>query len=318
MLAVPGARAQTKSAAAEQELREAVQKYMAGYGSNTVEGYFQNYAPDITMWWPNGVRMARESYHKTWTDTLAGGNTVVSAVADDVRIHAAPSGDAGVASFVWKISRKNGNPVRSRHLGDILQARRDVADRAHAVQPHGTAARWARRWPGTGSRSGRGAGTRRRTRRPGAARSGSAASFRGAAAGLDRRGTRGSEDDCGSQPRVRRERSGRIFFALRAGSDRVGVPAAASIARHTKGVDGVVQKTGGLASAESSDVRVQVSPGGDLAVASHLLKVTRKNPGPEWPEKVTYEVSPTLIKRNGAWTIVHIHVQIVPEPRPAA
>jgi hypothetical protein len=38
---------------------------MVGYASNTVEGYFQNYAPDITMWWPNGVRMARETYHQT-------------------------------------------------------------------------------------------------------------------------------------------------------------------------------------------------------------------------------------------------------------
>ena len=42
-----------------------------------------------------------------------------------------------------------------------------------------------------------------------------------------------------------------------------------------------VKTTGGLASAENSDLRIQVSPGGDLAVASYLLKVARKNPGTE-------------------------------------
>src|SRR6185295_476590 len=110
ILAASSAGAQSSQAATEQELRDAVNKYVAGYASNTVEGYFANYANDITYWWPNGLRQQREAYHKTWTDTLAGGNTVVSAVAEDVLVHAAPAGDAGVASFMWKISRKNGAP----------------------------------------------------------------------------------------------------------------------------------------------------------------------------------------------------------------
>ena len=109
VLVASSAWAQT-AASAEQEIREAVKQYMAGYASNTVEGYFKNYAPDVTMWWPNGLRQQRDAYHKTWTDTLAGGNTVVSAVAEDVLVRAAPAGDAGVASFMWNISRKNGAP----------------------------------------------------------------------------------------------------------------------------------------------------------------------------------------------------------------
>ena len=120
-LAASGAAAQTPSAA-EQEIRDAVRKYIAGYASNTVEGYFENYAPDVTMWWPNGLRQQREAYHKTWTDTLAGGNTVVSAVADDVLVRTAPAGDAGVASFMWKISRKNGAPYDPPDVNHVVQA----------------------------------------------------------------------------------------------------------------------------------------------------------------------------------------------------
>ena len=109
-LTASSAAAQSSKAATEQQLRDAVKKYMAGYASNTVEGYFDNYAADVTYWWPNGLRQQRDAYHKTWTDTLASGNTVLSAEAEDVRVHAAPAGDAGVASFIWKISRKNGDP----------------------------------------------------------------------------------------------------------------------------------------------------------------------------------------------------------------
>jgi ketosteroid isomerase-like protein len=78
-----------------------------------------------------------------------------------------------------------------------------------------------------------------------------------------------------------------------------------------------VANTGGLASAENDDLHIQVAPHGDLAVASYLLKVTRKNPGENRPPNVSYEMSPTLIKRDGKWQIVHLHFQVVP-PRPAA
>ncbi len=74
-----------------------------------------------------------------------------------------------------------------------------------------------------------------------------------------------------------------------------------------------IESTGGLASAENTDVQVAVSPSGDLASASYLLSVTRANPG-DAPPAVTYQMSPTLVKRSGSWTIVHLHFQVVPEP----
>ncbi len=74
-----------------------------------------------------------------------------------------------------------------------------------------------------------------------------------------------------------------------------------------------IESTGGLASAENTDVQVAVSPSGDMASASYVLSVTRANPG-DAPPAVTYQMSPTLVKRNGGWTIVHLHFQIVPAP----
>ena len=90
VLVASSAQAQTATAA-EQEVRAAVEAHVAGYASNTVEGYFERYANDITIWWPSGQRLARETYRQDWTKTLADGNLVVSAVTDDVRVHMAPS-----------------------------------------------------------------------------------------------------------------------------------------------------------------------------------------------------------------------------------
>ena len=106
LMAAPG---QAQTATAEQELRAAVEAHVAGYASNTVEGYFERYAHDVTIWWPSGVRFARETYWQQWTKTLADGNLVESAETDDVQVHIAPSGDSGIASFLWRISRAGGN-----------------------------------------------------------------------------------------------------------------------------------------------------------------------------------------------------------------
>jgi ketosteroid isomerase-like protein len=77
-----------------------------------------------------------------------------------------------------------------------------------------------------------------------------------------------------------------------------------------------VKTTGGLKSAEPDDLRIQVAPEGDLAVASYVLKVTRNNPSETRPANVMYQMSPTLIKRSGKWQIVHLHFQTVPQPQP--
>ena len=60
LLVASGLLAAQTARGAEQDIREAVRKYIAGYASNTVDGYFDHYAPDVTMWWPNGLRQERE------------------------------------------------------------------------------------------------------------------------------------------------------------------------------------------------------------------------------------------------------------------
>ena len=304
-LVAPSAWAQT-SASAEQEIRDAVRQYMAGYASNTVEGYFKNYAPDVTMWWPNGLRQQRDAYHKTWTDTLAGGNTVVSAVADDVLVRTAPAGDAGVASFIWNISRKNGAPYALQtsttwfKRGGRWQIVHMHFNRVAPPGGRGTQAQ------GGGAGAGRGAqaAPAPAPAAPPLPTSGPGKEVRDAVTKLTQ--TYGANDIDG-------------YFSFYAPDLTWWGPGGRSDKEsYHKMWTESVKTTGGLASAENSDLRIQVSPGGDLAVASYLLKVVRRNPGANRGPNVTYEMSPTLIKRGGNWTIVHLHFQVVPEPTPAS
>jgi ketosteroid isomerase-like protein len=305
VLAVSSAKAQPAKAATEQELRDAVNKYMAGYGSNTVEGYFANYANDVTYWWPNGLRQQRDAYHKMWSDTLAGGNTVTSSAAEDVRVHAAPAGDAGVASFIWKISRKNGDPYALQT--STTWFKRDgrwqiVHMHFNRVAPPG--GRGAPTPQGGGGNRGAQAPPANPPAAPALPTSGAGKEVRDAIAKLTE--TYGSNDLDG-------------YFSIYAPDLTWWGPGGRSDKEsYRKSWTDSVRSTGGLASAENEDLRIQVAPHGDLAVASYLLKVTRKNPGDNRPANVTYEMSPTLIKRDGKWQIVHLHFQVVPPPRPAS
>ncbi len=307
VLVVSGVEAQPSKAGTEQELRDSVNKYMAGYASNTVEGYFANYANDVTYWWPNGLRQQRDAYYKTWTDTLAGGNTVTSAAAEDVRVHAAPAGDAGVASFIWRISRKNGDPYALQT--STTWFKRDgrwqiVHMHFNRMAPPGDRSTP----PGQGAAA---AGVRAPQAPPPTAppapplpTSGPGKEVRDVIAKLTQ--TYGSNDIDG-------------YFSIYAPDLTWWGPGGRSDKEsyRTSWTESV-KTTGGLASAENEDLRIQVAPHGDLAVASYLLKVTRKNPGDNRPANVTYEMSPTLIKRDGRWQIVHLHFQTVPPPRPAS
>jgi ketosteroid isomerase-like protein len=298
--------AQTTKAATEQQLRDLVNKYMAGYASNTVEGYFDNYANDVTYWWPNGLRQQREAYHKSWTETLASGNTVVSAEAEDVRVHAAPAGDAGVASFIWKISRKTGDPYALQT--STTWFKRDGKWQIVHMHFNRVAAAGGRATPPAGGAGGRGRGAQTPAPPPPAPpapplpTSGPGQEVRDAIANLT--AAYGAND-------IERYFSGYApeltWWGPGGRSDKES---------YRKSWTESVKNTGGLASAENEDLRIQVAPHGDLAVASYLLKVTRKNPGADRPPNVAYEMSPTLIKRDGKWQIVHLHFQVVP-PRPA-
>jgi ketosteroid isomerase-like protein len=296
VLAVPAVLAQDN---AQRELRQAVEKYMTGYASNTVEGYFDNYAKDITFWWPNGLRQTREAYYKTWADGLArGNNNVKSAVAEDVRIHAAPSGEAGVASFLWKIERAMGEPYALQTSATYFKRN----GKWEIVHMHFNRVAPPAARPGQAG-GGSGAPAARRPSPPAPSASGpdtEVSEVRDVIATLTR--TYGSNDIEG-------------YFALYAPHLTWWGPGGRNDkASYYKSWTESVQKTGGLAGAETDDLRIQVAPKGDLAVASYLLKVTRKNPGENRPPTVTYQMSPTMIKRGGKWEIVHLHFQVVPPP----
>jgi ketosteroid isomerase-like protein len=81
-----------------------------------------------------------------------------------------------------------------------------------------------------------------------------------------------------------------------------------------------VARSGGLAGSKVSDLRVQVSPQGDAAIASYRLDVVRKNPAPDAtpprPANIAYEMTAALFKRGNDWKIVHFHYQTIPPPRP--
>jgi ketosteroid isomerase-like protein len=314
-LAASGAGAQTSSAGAEQEIREAVKQYMAGYASNTVEGYFKNYANDVTMWWPNGLRQQREAYHKTWTDTLAGGNTVVSAVAEDVLVRVAPAGDAGVASFLWNISRQNGAPYALQT--STTWFKRD--GRWQIVHMHfNRVAAPAQQRP-AGSPGAPNAPAAPRPANAAAASNAPAPTSVAAPASADTPAQRDVRAAVTKLTETYAANDIEGYFSFYAPDLTWWGPGGRSDKEsYHKMWTESVKTTGGLASAENSDLRIQVSPGGDLAVASYLLKVARRNPGPNRSANITYEMSPTLIKRGGAWKIVHLHFQIVPEPRPAS
>ena len=74
-----------------------------------------------------------------------------------------------------------------------------------------------------------------------------------------------------------------------------------------------IETTGGLTAAANSDVQIAVAPSGEMAVASYLLSATRANPGDAAPT-VYYQMSLTMVKRDGGWTIVHTHFQGAPAP----
>ena len=297
------AAAQSSKAATEQQLRDAVNKYMAGYASNTVEGYFDNYAADVTYWWPNGLRQQRDAYHKTWTDTLASGNTVLSAEAEDVRVHAAPAGDAGVASFIWKIGRKNGDPYALQT--STTWFKRDGKWQIVHMHFNRVAAPGGRGQAAAGGAGRQGAQTPPPAPPPAPPlpTSGPGKEVRDLITKMTQ--AYGSNDIetyfAGDAPEL-------TWWGPGGRSDKES---------YHKMWSESVASTGGLAAAEIEDLRIQVAPHGDLAVASYLLKVTRKNPGENRPLNVAYEMSPTLIKRDGKWQVVHLHFQVVP-PRPAA
>jgi ketosteroid isomerase-like protein len=67
-----------------------------------------------------------------------------------------------------------------------------------------------------------------------------------------------------------------------------------------------------LEAAQTSDMHIQVGPGGDSAIASYVLHVrTHLKDG-----KVTnedFQESDVFFKRSGAWKVVHLHYSPAPK-----
>jgi len=69
-----------------------------------------------------------------------------------------------------------------------------------------------------------------------------------------------------------------------------------------------------MEAAEISDLRVQVGPSGDTAVASYMLHVkSRTAKGEESDED--FQESDVFFKRDGAWKIVHLHYSPAPKKK---
>ncbi|MEZ5291327.1 MAG: nuclear transport factor 2 family protein [Vicinamibacterales bacterium] len=67
-----------------------------------------------------------------------------------------------------------------------------------------------------------------------------------------------------------------------------------------------IQSGAGNQKVEVRDLRVQLSPSADAAVATYILRVTFRTAKGEVSTEDNQETD-VLFKRNGAWTIVHVN-----------
>jgi len=80
----------------------------------------------------------------------------------------------------------------------------------------------------------------------------------------------------------------------------------AELAGYKKSWHELIQGGGGVEKNTLSDIRIQVSPGGDAAVATYVVDVvTRAADGKKTKERA-YETD-VWYKRDGKWKIVHLH-----------
>ena len=83
----------------EQEARDFVQSLTDAYLANDVAAYMAHYAMDLTWWGPGG-RGSWDAYNDSWTEYVATTGGVAGTEISDVQVHALPSGEAAVASYL--------------------------------------------------------------------------------------------------------------------------------------------------------------------------------------------------------------------------
>lgn len=80
----------------------------------------------------------------------------------------------------------------------------------------------------------------------------------------------------------------------------------ASLEDYKKSWYGLIESGGGVEKNELSDIRIQVGPSGDTAVATYRVDVvTRAGDGTKTTERA-WETD-VWFKRDGEWKIVHLH-----------
>ena len=77
-----------------------------------------------------------------------------------------------------------------------------------------------------------------------------------------------------------------------------------------------IKSGGAILSFKDKDMRVQVSPKGDAAVASYLADVVTRTPG-KGDVKTSYSETDVWFLRHGEWKIVEIHYSENPKVEPA-
>lgn len=88
-----------------QELIQAqVQRCLAAYRANDLAAYFGCIADDATVMIGGKGRANKAMYQAVWRPVVEAGGGVVDAEVEDLQVRAAPSGDAGVATFFLNVS----------------------------------------------------------------------------------------------------------------------------------------------------------------------------------------------------------------------
>jgi uncharacterized protein (TIGR02246 family) len=80
----------------------------------------------------------------------------------------------------------------------------------------------------------------------------------------------------------------------------------AGLADYKKSWYALIEGGGGVEKNDLSDLRVQVSPGGDAAVATYVVDVVTRGVDGARTKEQAYETD-VWYKRDGRWKIVHLH-----------
>lgn len=88
----------------DKEIETQVRKTLAAYQANDLDTYFGVMAEDATVLIGGKGRASRQIYMGMWSGIVAKGGGVVSAELEDLQVRSAPSGDAGVATFVMNVT----------------------------------------------------------------------------------------------------------------------------------------------------------------------------------------------------------------------